>query len=149
MEIEQPLIFKKIYSDSIIPSKATSGACGYDLFCYTDKPVTILPMEKEMIHTGIKVKLPRYSYGRVAPKSGLTWKKFVDIGAGVIDEDYRGEVMVIVFNFSKEPVTFNKGEKVAQLIIEKIVPTKPIIYEPGQELDITDRNEKGFGSTGI
>ena len=113
-----------------------------------------------MIHTGISVQLPKNSYGRIAPRSGLAWKKFIDVGAGVVDEDYRGEgkiffilysfylVCVILFNFSNESTLFNKGDRIAQLIVERIMPTEPVVYEPDQELSETKRGGSGFGSTG-
>jgi deoxyuridine 5'-triphosphate nucleotidohydrolase len=85
----KPLYFKKLHKDSQIPIKGSLKSAGYDLFSYEN--IEIPPMEKALVHTGISVQLPEYSYGRVAPRSGLTWKKFIDVGAGVIDEDYRGE----------------------------------------------------------
>ena len=81
-------------------------AAGYDLFAYTKNDIIIESMGKEKIPTGISVELPHNTYGRVAPRSGLTWNKFLDVGAGVVDEDYRGEILVILFNFSKENVFF-------------------------------------------
>ena len=150
MEEEKPkqIIFKKLHKDSIVPKKGSPLAAGYDLYCYTDKDIIIESMGKSRIPTGISVQLPHNTYGRVAPRSGLTWNKFLDVGAGVVDEDYRGEVLVILFNFSKENVTIKNGDKVAQLIVERIMPTEPIIYEPDQELSETKRGGKGFGSTG-
>ena len=150
MEEEKPkqIIFKKLHKDSLVPKKGSPLAAGYDLYCYTDKDIIIESMGKSRIPTGISVQLPHNTYGRVAPRSGLTWNKFLDVGAGVVDEDYRGEVLVILFNFSKENVTIKNGDKVAQLIVERIMPTEPIIYEPDQELSETKRGGKGFGSTG-
>ena len=147
---EQPkkIIFKKLHKDSIVPKKGSALAAGYDLFCYTDKDILIESSGKAMIPTGISVELPHNSYGRVAPRSGLTWNKFLDVGAGVVDEDYRGEILVILFNFSKENVIIKNGDKIAQLIVERIMPTEPVVYEPDQELSETNRGESGFGSTG-
>ena len=142
------IIFKKLHKDSTVPKKGSALAAGYDLFCYTDKDIIIESMGKSKIPTGISVQLPHNTYGRVAPRSGLTWNKFLDVGAGVVDEDYRGEVQVILFNFSKENVTIKNGDKIAQLIVERIMPTEPVIYEPEQELSETKRGGKGFGSTG-
>ena len=149
-EDEKPkqIIFKKLHKDSTVPKKGSALAAGYDLFCYTDKDIIIESMGKSKIPTGISVQLPHNTYGRVAPRSGLTWNKFLDVGAGVVDEDYRGEVQVILFNFSKENVTIKNGDKIAQLIVERIMPTEPVIYEPDQELSQTKRGGKGFGSTG-
>ena len=85
----QKLKFKKIYQDAIIPTKGSKFAAGYDLSSIEE--VTIPPHGKIMIHTGLSVAIPIGSYGRVAPRSGLTWKHFIDVGAGVIDADFRGE----------------------------------------------------------
>ena len=104
-------------------------------------------MGKSKIPTGISVQLPHNTYGRIAPRSGLTWNKFLDVGAGVVDEDYRGEILVILFNFSKENVTIKNGDKIAQLIVERIMPTEAVVYEPDQDLSETKRGGKGFGST--
>ena len=104
--------------------------------------------KQKWIPTGISVELPHNTYGRVAPRSGLTWNKFLDVGAGVVDEDYRGEILVILFNFSKENVVIKNGDKIAQLIVERIMPTEPVVYEPDQELSETKRGGSGFGSTG-
>ena len=149
-EEEKPrqIIFKKLHKDSIVPKKGSPLAAGYDLFCYTDKDIIIESMGKSKIPTGISVQLPHNTYGRIAPRSGLTWKQFLDVGAGVVDEDYRGEILVILFNFSKDNVTIKNGDKIAQFIVERIMPTEPVIYEPDQELSETKRGEKGFGSTG-
>ena len=147
-EKPQQIFFKKLHKDSIPPKKGSMLATGYDLFAYTKNDIIIESMGKEKIPTGISVELPHNTYGRVAPRSGLTWNKFLDVGAGVIDEDYRGEILVILFNFSKEKVIIKNGDKIAQLIVEKIQPTIPVIYEPEQELSETKRGEKGFGSTG-
>ena len=147
---EQPkkIIFKKLHKDSTVPNKGSALAAGYDLFCYTDKDIVIESSGKARIPTGISVELPHNTYGRVAPRSGLTWNKFLDVGAGVVDEDYRGEILVILFNFSKENVVIKNGDKIAQLIVERIMPTEPVVYEPDQELSETNRGESGFGSTG-
>ena len=149
-EEEKPkqIIFKKLHKDSTVPKKGSLLAAGYDLFCYTDKDIIIESMGKAKIPTGISVQLPHNTYGRVAPRSGLAWNKFIDVGAGVVDEDYRGEVQVILFNFSKENVIIKNGDKIAQFIVERIMPTEPVVYEPDQELSETKRGEKGFGSTG-
>ena len=147
---EQPkkIIFKKLHKDSIVPKKGSALAAGYDLFCYTDKDIVIESSGKARIPTGISVELPHNTYGRVAPRSGLTWNKFLDVGAGVVDEDYRGEILVILFNFSKENVKIKNGDKLAHLIVERIMPTEPGVFEPDQELSATKRGGSGFGSTG-
>jgi len=92
------------------------------------------------------VQIPEGCYGRIAPRSGLASKNFIDVGAGVIDCDYRGNVGVLLFNFSEEQFIVNKGDRIAQLICEKIEYPE---LEQVDELDITERNTAGFGSTGI
>ena len=90
--------------------------------------------------------MPTGCYGRIAPRSGLALKKFIDVGAGVVDEDYRGELGVILFNFGDEDFQRNMGNKIAQLILEKI--KTPAIVDT-DNLEETGQGNKGFGSTGI
>ena len=94
-ERKELIYFKKLHKDSMVPTKGSEHAAGYDLFSYEN--IEIASMDKAMVHTGISVQLPKNSYGRVAPRSGLAWKKFIDVGAGVIDEDYRGEGNIFLF----------------------------------------------------
>ncbi len=94
-ERKELIYFKKLHKDSMVPTKGSEHAAGYDLFSYEN--IEIASMDKAMVHTGISVQLPKNSYGRVAPRSGLAWKKFIDVGAGVIDEDYRGEGNFFLF----------------------------------------------------
>lgn len=91
---KQLLKFKKLNEKAIIPKKGSAGAVGYDLHSLNDQIVKA--QNKEMISTGLAVAVPQGSYGRVAPRSGLTWKNFIDVGAGVVDPDYRGERKIII-----------------------------------------------------
>lgn len=91
--------------------------------------------------------IPSGCYGRVAPRSGLAVKNFIDVGAGVVDSDYRGNVGVVLFNFSDEDFQVKKGDKVAQLICEKI--EYPELIEEKENLTVTERGDAGFGSTGV
>lgn len=100
---------------------------------------------KEIILTDIQIALPDGCYGRVAPRSGLAAKHFIDVGAGVIDQDYRGNVGVVMFNFSDTDFEVKKGDRIAQLICEKIY--LPQLQEL-PALDNTERGSGGFGSTG-
>lgn len=95
--------------------------------------------------TDIQIEVPEGHYGRVAPRSGLAWKNSIDVGAGVIDEDYRGNVGVILFNFSDVNFEIKKGDRIAQLICERI--SYPTVVEV-DTLSETARGEGGFGSTG-
>jgi len=99
-----------------------------------------------LVKTDIQVKVPEGTYGRVAPRSGLALKNKIDVGAGVIDRDYRGNVGVILFNLSDEDFQVSPGDRVAQLICEKIEYPE---VEELENLDDTDRGEGGFGSTGV
>jgi dUTP pyrophosphatase len=97
------------------PTQGSSLAVGYDLYSTYD--YTVLPMEKALVKTDIQIALPSGCYGRVAPRSGLAAKHFIDVAAGVIDEDYRGNVGVILFDFGKEKFEVKKGDQIALLIL--------------------------------
>lgn len=129
--------------NAYVPTKASPQSAGYDLYSAYDYMVP--PLGKELISTDISLCLPKGTYGRIAPRSGIAWKHFIATGAGVIDPDYRGNVKIVVFNHSPNPFEIKKGTKIAQLICEKILfPTITILNEADQ----TDRNNKGFGSSG-
>lgn len=91
---------KKLSENAILPVRASSKAAGYDLFSAEDK--VIEPLGKALIKTDISIAIPPKHYGRIAPRSSLAWKNHIDVGAGVIDEDYRGPVGIVLFNHSKE-----------------------------------------------
>ncbi len=101
---------------------------------------------KELVKTDLSVAIPKGTYARVAPRSGLAWKKFIDVGAGVVDYDYRGNVGVILFNHGEEDFVVRKGDRVAQLILERIVTPDVVECE---DLEDTERGAGGFGSTGV
>ncbi|XP_021262989.1 deoxyuridine 5'-triphosphate nucleotidohydrolase, mitochondrial isoform X2 [Numida meleagris] len=137
------LRFTKLSENACAPSKGSARAAGYDLYSAYD--YVIPPMEKAVVKTDIQIALPSGCYGRVAPRSGLAAKHFIDVGAGVIDEDYRGNIGVVLFNFGKETFEVKKGDRIAQLICERIFYPE---LEEVQALDDTERGEGGFGSTG-
>jgi len=137
------LKFKLNDPNATVPFYATKGAAGLDL-CALHSYV-LPPMDRILIRTGICIEIPKGYYGRIAPRSGLALKHFVDVGAGVIDEDFRGELQVLLFNFNKEALLINSGERVAQLIFEKYARVRLSKFD---QLSITDRGNKGFGSTG-
>eukprot|EP00197_Chlamydomonas_leiostraca_P007086 CAMPEP_0202862356 /NCGR_PEP_ID=MMETSP1391-20130828/3433_1 /ASSEMBLY_ACC=CAM_ASM_000867 /TAXON_ID=1034604 /ORGANISM="Chlamydomonas leiostraca, Strain SAG 11-49" /LENGTH=166 /DNA_ID=CAMNT_0049541889 /DNA_START=366 /DNA_END=866 /DNA_ORIENTATION=+ len=144
IEPEMSLKVKKLVEHAILPQRGSAGAAGYDLSSSQD---AVVPARgKAMVDTGISIKVPHGTYGRVAPRSGLTWKNSIDTGAGVIDEDYRGHVKVILFNHSDVDFQIKQGDRIAQLILERIVT--PVVEEVA-ELDDTERGAGGFGSTGI
>ncbi|MEJ1278686.1 deoxyuridine 5'-triphosphate nucleotidohydrolase, mitochondrial isoform X1 [Cricetulus griseus] len=137
------LRFVRLSEHATAPTRGSARAAGYDL--YSAYEYTIPPMEKAIVKTDIQIAVPSGCYGRVAPRSGLAVKHFIDVGAGVIDEDYRGNVGVVLFNFGKEKFEVKKGDRIAQLICERIFYPD---LEEVQTLDDTARGSGGFGSTG-
>lgn len=134
---------KKVHKDAISPMYATSGAAGLDLFSNVDRCIGRL--ERKLIPTGICVIIPEGYYGRVAARSGLSVYSCIDVGAGVVDSDYRGEICVLLINNSNMDFVVKKGNRIAQLICEKIC--HPVVMEE-LELNETVRGNAGFGSTG-
>ena len=128
--------------DAIVPTRGSRYAAGLDLYSIEDKVVPV--GQQRIVSTGIRMALPPGTYGRIAPKSGLAANWSIHINAGVVDEDYRGVVKVLIHNLGRNVVNINKGEQIAQLIVEKIM--KPDIKHV-RSLDVTDRGEGGFGST--
>jgi|TARA_B100000497_G_scaffold16026_1_gene18569 dUTP pyrophosphatase len=134
---------KKLGYDSILPTRGSDGAVGYDLYSNCDG--VIAKGKRGVVSTGIAVSLPPGVYGRVAPRSGLAMKNGIQIGAGVIDPDYTGEISVIIFNMGDNDFEVKKGARIAQLILERC--ETPPVEEIGL-LQETLRGEGGFGSTG-
>ncbi len=140
------LRIKKLTADAQVPVKGSEQAAGYDLMASAE---AVVPTKgKALISTGIAMAIPIGNYGRIAPRSGLAAKNFIDVGAGVIDSDYRGEVKVLLFNFGDSDFKVGKGDRIAQLIVEKYTRTEIEEVVEG-ELDATERGEGGFGSTGV
>ncbi|XP_061819890.1 deoxyuridine 5'-triphosphate nucleotidohydrolase, mitochondrial isoform X2 [Nerophis lumbriciformis] len=137
------LRFAKLSEHATAPSRGSAKAAGYDLYSAYD--YSIGPLDKAIVKTDIQIAVPHGCYGRVAPRSGLAAKHFIDVGAGVVDEDYRGNVGVVLFNFGKETFEVKKGDRVAQLVCERIC--YPDLVEL-KTLDDTERGAGGFGSTG-
>jgi len=127
---------------AIAPTRGSAGAAGYDL--YANEAVTIGDTEFTPVNTGVSVAIPPGYYGRIAPRSGLAAKHGIIIGGGVIDEDYRGELKVLM-SCLQGLYDVSRGDRIAQLILEKI--TTPEL-EIVTSLDDTDRGSGGFGSTG-
>ena len=137
------LLVKTLHPDSLIPKRQSSIAAGYDVFSYEDKEIK--PGERDLFATGISFTVPEGTYGQLAPRSGLAYKSGLHVGAGVIDRDYTGEVKVLLFNLSNTAVHIKKHDRIAQLILHKIVT--PGVTQV-KELLPTQRGEGGFGSTG-
>lgn len=142
------LKIKKVKENAKVPHRATSGSAGLDLCACIDEPVTLEGGDTAVIPTGIAIALPSADYGAfVFPRSGISVKHGIGLlnSVGVIDSDYRGEIMVGVINQVKEAYTIQPGERIAQMVI---MPVSMMPVEEVAELDDTDRGAGGFGSTG-
>ena len=138
---------KKLNENAVIPTYGTEFAAGADLYACMDEAVTIAPGETHFVKTGLAMEVPVGYAGLIYARSGLACKKGLAPAnkVGVIDSDYRGEIMVALHNHSNEPVTVESGERVAQLVI---TPYIVAAFNQVEELDETVRGEGGFGSTG-
>jgi dUTP pyrophosphatase len=147
--VSSVLIFTRIHPLAKVPTRATPWAAGYDLYSVED--VEIEKMSTKVVSTGLKIVVAPGAYGRIATRSSLAIKG-VEVGAGVIDSDYRGEVKVVLHNLSPStPATIKSGDRIAQLIILPILT--PTTHEvPLDQFDVTfptGRGVGGFGSTGV
>eukprot|EP00096_Caligus_rogercresseyi_P015642 TRINITY_DN8117_c0_g1_i1.p1 TRINITY_DN8117_c0_g1~~TRINITY_DN8117_c0_g1_i1.p1 ORF type:complete len:178 (-),score=54.65 TRINITY_DN8117_c0_g1_i1:149-634(-) len=134
----------KLSENATLPSRGSPLSAGLDL--YAAKDVSIEPRGgRALVPTDLSIAVPHGTYGRVAPRSGLALKKGIDVGAGVVDADYRGPLGVILFNMGTETFEVKTGDRIAQLICEAIL--YPEIKEV-EKLEETARGEGGFGSTG-
>lgn len=138
---------KKLDENAIIPTYGSQFAAGADLYACTDGSITIAPHETVLIHTGIAMEIPTGFAGFVYARSGIATKRGLAPAnkVGVIDSDYRGEIMVSLHNHSEEAQTIENGERIAQLVIAPYITADFILSD---NLDETDRGEGGFGSTG-
>lgn len=138
---------KKIDDRATLPTYGSEYAAGADLYALLDSPVTILPSETLLIHTGLSMEIPCGYAGLIYARSGLASKKGLAPAnkVGVVDADYRGEVMVALHNHSDKPQTVEHGERIAQLVI---APFLAVNYEETDTLSDTVRGAGGFGSTG-
>jgi dUTP pyrophosphatase len=137
------LRFKRLHPEARLPTRGSKLAAGLDL--YAVERVTIEPGGRASVRTGLAVAIPAGFYGRVAPRSGLAVRHGLDTLSGVIDADYRGEILCVLINHGEEPFEVEAGARIAQLIIESIALPEP---EWADELDQTERGAGGFGSTG-
>jgi dUTP pyrophosphatase len=140
-----PLGVKKLSYDAILPTRGSDRSVGYDLYSSVD---AVVPCQSGnvLVGTGIAISIPDGLYGRVAPRSGLAVKHCINVGAGVIDPDYTGEVKVVLFNHGDKDFEVKKGDRIAQLILERC--ETPMVKEIGL-LEETLRGSDGFGSTGL
>lgn len=131
-----------------LPAYATTQSAGMDLRADIDKPVTLHPMERRLIKTGLFIALPPGYEAQVRPRSGLALKHGITVlnTPGTIDSDYRGEVGVLLVNLSQEDFVVNDGERIAQMVIARHEQAELVVVS---ELDDTERGEGGYGHTGV
>lgn len=134
-------------SDNPLPSYETLHSSGMDLRAHLDAPVTIGPMERRLIPTGLFIELPEAYEAQVRPRSGLAVKHGITVlnSPGTIDADYRGEICIILINLSQQPFTVNSGDRIAQLVVARYQRAE---WELCSKLNESGRGEGGFGHTG-
>lgn len=135
---------KKLHPTAKIPTQADPKAAGYDL--YTIEAYELAANERKMFKTGIAMNFPTGFYGQIAPRSGLALKHGIQVFAGVCDESYTGEICVILYNSSADPVQINVGDRIAQLIF--LPCNNKVEFIEVDELNQTERSVNGFGSSG-
>lgn len=138
---------KKLNEKAVLPTYGSAYAAGADLYACEETPVTIAPSETKLIHTGLALEIPEGFAGLIYARSGLASKRGLAPAnkVGVVDADYRGEVMVALHNHSNIPQTVDVGERIAQLVVAPFLKAE---YEETDELSDTVRGSGGFGSTG-
>ncbi|WP_025001838.1 dUTP diphosphatase [Prevotella dentasini] len=131
-----------------LPAYATSQSAGMDLRANLETPVVLRPMERRLIPTGLHIALPEGFEAQIRPRSGLALKHGITVlnTPGTVDADYRGEIMVLLINFSTEDFTINAGERIAQMVIARYEQAELIEVEA---LDETGRGTGGYGHTGV
>lgn len=137
------LEFMKLHPAARLPTRGSKFSAGLDL--YSIERVTIPARGRAVVRTGLSVAVPHGFYGRVAPRSGLAIEHGLDVLAGVIDSDYRGELMCALANHGDEAIEIEAGMRMAQLVIEAIITPEPVWSE---DLSATERGAGGLGSTG-
>ena len=130
-----------------LPAYGTPLSAGMDLRAWLPSPLTLQPLQRALVHTGISMSLPEGFECQIRPRSGLALKRGITVlnTPGTIDADYRGEVCVIVINLSGEPQTIEDGERLCQMVVAR---HETVAWEPVENLDETERGSGGFGHTG-
>lgn len=134
-------------SANSLPSYATEGSAGMDLRANLQAPVTLQPLERQLVPTGLFIELPENYEAQVRPRSGLAIKHGLTClnSPGTIDSDYRGELKVILINLSNEPHTIQHGDRIAQMVVSKVEKVK---WKEAKKISDTRRGDGGFGHTG-
>jgi dUTP pyrophosphatase len=137
---------KRLSDKAVLPTRGSELSAGYDLSSAETK--VLAAGQRAIIKTDLSIACPPGTYGRVAPRSGLTVKFGIHVGAGVVDADYRGPLGVVLFNLGDKDFEIKEGDRIAQLILEEIKMV-PVVDVGEEELDETERGDGGFGSTGV
>ncbi|RYY31569.1 MAG: dUTP diphosphatase [Chitinophagaceae bacterium] len=134
-------------SPNPLPEYATEGSAGMDIRAHLESPLTLKPMERFLVPTGLFIQLPEKYEAQIRPRSGLAIKQGLTClnSPGTVDSDYRGELKVILINLSGEDQTIHSGDRIAQMIVS---PVERVKLKPVMEIAQTKRNEGGFGHTG-
>ena len=134
-------------SSNPLPEYATSGSSGMDIRASLESELTLQPLERNMVPTGLFIELPAGYEAQIRPRSGLAIKQGITClnSPGTIDADYRGEIKIILINLSQQIQVIQPGDRIAQMIIHKV---ENAVWNEVQQLEITTRNEGGFGHTG-
>jgi dUTP pyrophosphatase len=140
----------RLRPDAVLPRYATDGAAGLDLSAAIDAPIVLAPQERARVPTGLVIALPEGHEGQVRPRSGLAAKLGLTVlnAPGTIDEDYRGELQVLLVNLGSVPATIEPGDRIAQLVVAPVTRVSVELVEEA-ELGDTARGQGGFGSTGV
>lgn len=136
------------HSKNPLPEYSTKDSAGMDVRAMLDEPVTLRPLERALIPTGLHIQLPEGYECQIRPRSGLALKKGITVlnTPGTIDADYRGEIKIILINLSNEPFTIENGERICQMVIKEYVKATLTQVD---DLDDTERGAGGFGHTGV
>ena len=131
-----------------LPAYATEQSAGMDLRANIDAPLTLRPLERKLVGTGLYIALPQGYEAQIRPRSGLALKHGIIVlnSPGTIDADYRGEIMVLLVNLSDTDFVINEGERIAQMVIAR---HEQAVFEPVETLDETERGAGGYGHTGV
>ena len=137
----------KTHSRIVLPRYESDGASGLDLKAFIENNITIPPLGREKVPTGLRIELPQGFEAQIRPRSGLAFKKGLTVlnSPGTIDSDYRGEIEVILVNLSPENIIIKDGDRIAQLVVSAVCR---VSLEETDDLSVTGRGSGGFGSTG-
>lgn len=143
-----PVKIKRLVERAVLPQYMTAGAAGCDVCALLEAPLTLKPLERVAVPTGLSVEIPPGFEIQVRPRSGLSFKQGLTVvnAPGTIDSDYRGEVKILLVNLSDSPATIKDGDRIAQLVLQKV---EQAAWEVSESLTESARAAGGFGSTGV